>query len=176
MGIRAGQTELRAIAEKRYIRERQDKAVAEQNVEKEKHRAEKQKELQEDWDSTHVELYKLEEATKLYLVRTLQRLWRCKVAWRPMRAEVDQLYQVEYDPESQNVYYVNKKLGTVSWKPPILLYGRKLPKPDKWFVCYDENSIPFYINPFKDVIKYNAPPEYDGPEVNYIYPGNDPSL
>ena len=34
MGIRAGQSELKAIAEKRYIRERQDKAVGIQNIDK----------------------------------------------------------------------------------------------------------------------------------------------
>ena len=76
----------------------------------------------------------------------------------------------------QNIYYINKKLGTVSWKKPALLYGRKLPKPDKWYVCYDESNIPFYLNPFKDDIKYDAPYDYDGPEVKYIYPGNDPSF
>lgn len=176
MGIRAGQNELKAIAEKRYIRERQDKAVGIQNIDKEKERKEKQKELMDDWDSKHIELFKLEQATKLWLIRTLQRLWRCKVAWRPMRKQVDQLYAVEFDVDSQNIYYVNKKLGTVSWKAPALLYGRKLPKPDKWYVCYDESNIPFYINPYKDVIKYDAPHDYDGPEIIYIYPGNDPSI
>eukprot|EP00942_MAST-04A_sp_MAST-4A-sp1_P005043 g5043.t1 len=176
MGIRAGQSELKAIAEKRYIRERQDKAVGIQNIDKEKERKEKQKELMEEWDSKHVERFKMEEATKLWLIRTLQRLWKCKVAWRPMRKEVDALYQVEFDNDSQNIYYINKKLGTVSWKTPALLYGRKLPKPDKWYVCYDESNIPFYLNPFKDDIKYDAPYDYDGPEVKYIYPGNDPSI
>ena len=32
------------------------------------------------------------------------------------------------------------------------------------------------LNPFKDDIKYDAPYDYDGPEVKYIYPGNDPSI
>ena len=38
------------------------------------------------------------------------------------------------------------------------------------------DNIPFFINPYQDVIKYDTPHDYDGPEINYIYPGNDPSI
>jgi hypothetical protein len=173
MGMRSSMSELKAVAFKRYVRERQDEAIKEMNVRKEEERKAKQKELVENWDAGHIELFRLEEDQKLRLVKTLQRMWRSKVAWRPMRKEVDTLYSVEFDPATQNVYYVNNKLGTVQWDAPKLLYGRKLPKPDEWYICKDENDIPFYFHPRRDEMQYKTPYDYTGPNAEYNYPGNE---
>ena len=86
---------------------------------------------------------------------------------------MDTLYSVEFDPATQNVHYVNNKLGTVQWDAPKLLYGRKLPKPDEWYICKDENDIPFYFHPRRDEMQYKTPYDYTGPNAEYNYPGNE---
>ena len=66
MGIRAGQSELRAIAETVHKGTTRQSCCKSKTLKRRSIEAEKQKELQEDWDSTHIELYKLEEATIPY--------------------------------------------------------------------------------------------------------------
>ena len=176
MGIRSSLTELKAVAHKRYTRERQDEAVALMNVDKKKEREEMAAELRESWDAGHREQFRLEEAHKLDLICKLQQMWRTKIAWRPMRAEVDKLYSIEFDPTTQNCYYINNKLGTVSWNEPVLFYGRKLPKPDQWYICTDENNIPFYFHPRRDEMQYERPYDYTGPDAGYVYPGNEDAV
>jgi hypothetical protein len=69
---------------------------------------------------------------------------------------------LECDVESQELYYVNTRDGTVRWDKPLLLGSKELDPPNRWYECRDMNGVTFYYHPYRMDATYTKPWDYNG--------------
>ena len=145
-----------------YIQTRIAESAEEILSRKKKKKDKIQAERDEEWDRSHAGERAIIADQKLTLVKKLQSLWTVHKARKKQAALLDGLWRLECDVETQALYYVNTRDGTVQWEKPLLLGSKELDPPNRWYECRDVNGVTFYYHPFRMDAVYQKPWDYDG--------------
>lgn len=145
-----------------YVQQRIEESAKEVLERKQKKKDKIQAERDEEWDLSHAGERAIIADQKLTLVKKLQSLWTIHKARKKQAKLLDGLWRLECDVESQELYYLNTRDGTVRWDKPILLGSKELDPPNRWYECRDVNGVTFYYHPYRMDATYEKPWDYDG--------------